>query len=92
MTSKKFSKDELIKTSEKIKELEKSLLLAEKSLKNAKAIFESTPDPTKSRGISSKRRNFNLFDAEDISEIDGVLVWNGDDLFEEPQMEEDLEE
>ena len=92
MTSKKFSKDELEKTSEKIKELEESLLLAEKSLKNSKDLFEITPDPTKSRGISSKRRNFDLFDAEDISEIDGVLVWNGDDLFEEPRIEEDLEE
>jgi topoisomerase-4 subunit A len=92
MTSKKFTKDELIKTAERIKELEVSLRLAEKALKESQKLFESTPDPTKSRGISSKKMNVDLFDAEDMSEVNGILVWDGEDLFEEVIKEEDLDD
>jgi len=92
MTSKRFTKDELAKTAERIKELEAALRLAEKALKESQKLFESTPDPTKSRGIASKKMTTDLFDAEDISEVNGITIWDGEDLFEKVIKEEDLDE
>ena len=92
MTSKRFTKDELEKTAERIKELEIALRTCEKSLSESQKLFESTPDPTKSRGISSKKTTVDLFDGEDISEVDGITIWDGEDIYEDAKIEEDLDE
>ena len=52
--------------------------------------FENTVDPTLERGISSKNTGaVNLFDTDDIEEIDGILVWDGADPFDEKKDLED---
>jgi topoisomerase-4 subunit A len=92
MTSKRFTKDELEKTAERIKELEIALRSAEKALKESQKLYESTPDPTKSRGISSKKMTTDLFDSEDVSEVDGITVWDGEDPYEDTKQPEELDE
>ena len=80
-----------IRPNHRIKELESLLRTCEKSLKEAQKLFESTPDPTKTRGISSKKSTIDLFDAEDVSEIDGILVWDGEDPLREDQTSNELD-
>jgi hypothetical protein len=93
LTSKKFTKDELIATKEKIKELERDLKAKEKDLIKAKAAFDKAKDPTIARGISSKKTTVNLFDAEDLTEVNGVIIWDGEDPFDKGiEKAEDLEE
>ena len=82
LTSKKFTKDELTATKEKIKELEKELKLREKELIKAKSLFDKTIDPTIARGVGSKKTDVNLFDTEDLEEVNGIVVWNGEDPFD----------
>jgi hypothetical protein len=82
LTSKKFTKDELIATKEKIKELEKDLKLKEKDLIKAKAAFEKMKDPTLARGVSSKKNAVSLFDSEDLTEVNGILIWDGEDPYD----------
>jgi len=82
LTSKKFTTDELAFTDEKIKELTKDLRLREAEYKKAQKLYESTPDPTIKRGISSKKTSIDLFEGEDMSEINGIEVWDGEDPFE----------
>jgi len=88
MTSKKFTKDELKETAKKIKELERDLKNKEKELIIKKKDFESTEDPTLKRGVSSKIINTDLFDVDDIKEIDGIYVWEGEDIYEDVLEEE----
>lgn len=83
LTSRKFTKDELILTTQKIKELTKDLKAKEKELKKLKIIFNKTKDPTLQRGISSKKANISLFETEDVEESEnGIFIWNGEDVFE----------
>jgi len=92
LTSKKFTKDELIATKEKIKELERDLKAKEKDLIKAKAGFDKLKDPTLARGVGSKKNTVDLFDAEDLTEINGVVIWDGEDPFDkggENPVEED---
>ena len=92
LTSKKFTKDELTVTKEKIKELEKDLKAKEKDLIKVKTAFDKAKDPTLARGISSKKNAVNLFDSEDLTEVNGVLIWDGEDPFDkgdENPVEED---
>ena len=91
LTSKKFTKDELESTSQKIIELTKELKIKEKELKIAKLEFEKESDPTTKRGISSIKVNVDLFDSDDVREIDGVTIWGGDDVFEEEETEVEKE-
>ena len=69
-------------TAEKIKELEKALRICERALKKAKILFEKTKDPTIARGISSKKTTIDLFDTEDIEEVNGITIWDGEDPYE----------
>lgn len=85
LTSKKFTKDELIDTTKLITELTSELKENEKILKQTKLEFEKTEDPTLKRGISSKKINVDLFDIEDIREVNGIYVWGGEDIIEEEQ-------
>jgi len=85
LTSKKFTKDEQSATTAKIRELTSQLKLKERELKKIKTIFEKTQDPTLKRGISSKKVNADLFDIEDVKEIDGIYVWGGEDIYEKEE-------
>ena len=91
LTSKKFTKNELILTKDKIKELEVNLKLKEKDLIKVKKDFDLMKDPTLERGISSKKMSVDLFDIEDISEVDGITIWDGGDPFD-VEMDEDKKE
>lgn len=82
MTAKKFTKDELVSTTAKIKELEKTLKELEQAYKKAQKLFEGIPDPTKNRGVSSQRSSIDLFDTEDLSEDNGIVIWDGEDPYE----------
>lgn len=79
LTSKKFTKDEIIKTKEKIKELEKDLILKKSEFIKSKKILENTPDPTQLRGITSLRSSNSLFSEDDLNEINGIAVWDYED-------------
>lgn len=93
LTSKKFTKDELITTKERIKELEIELKHKEKDLIKVKIAFDKVKDPTLARGISSKKSVVNLFDAEDLTEVNGVIIWDGEDPFDKGiEKAEDLED
>jgi len=87
LTSKRFTKDELSLTTIKIKEFIKDLKVKERELKKVKIIFEKTKDPTLKRGISSKKSNQDLFDIEDVKEVDGIYIWSGEDVFESEEEE-----
>jgi topoisomerase IV subunit A len=95
LTSKKFTKDELVSTKAKIKELTTNLKIKEKDLARVKKDFDSLLDPTLARGLSSKKTTIDLFDTDDIEEFQGVTIWNGEDvtdIFEKEEKEEDMDE
>jgi hypothetical protein len=81
MTAKKFTTDELNFTERRIKELTKDLRLKTAEYKKAQKLYELAPDPTLTRGISSKKTTIDLFDTEDIEEIHGITIWDGEDPF-----------
>jgi len=92
LTSKKFTKTELEATTKLIQELTKELKQKEKELKESKIDFEKTEDPTLKRGISSKKVTVDLFDIEDVKEVDGIYVWDGEDIYVETEKEEESED
>lgn len=83
LTAKKFTKDELAATKEKIKNLEKELKENKSNLKETQDKFDNYPDPTLSRGISSLKHSVNLFDTDDIEIINDIAVWDGQDVYDE---------
>ena len=86
LTARKFTKDELSLTKTLIKELTNNLNSKLKEWNIVKKEFENTKDPTLERGIGSKNTTaVNLFDTDDIEEIDGILVWDGADPFDETE-------
>lgn len=85
LTSKKFTKDELSLTTQNINQLTKDLKSKERELKKSKTIFNKAKDPTKDRGVSSKKSSVDLFDIEDVQEVDGIFIWDGDDIFEKEE-------
>jgi hypothetical protein len=89
LTSRKFTKDELVATKQLIKELIVELKEREKELKASNKIFESTPDPTLIRGIKSKKNTVNLFETDDITEDkNGITIWDGQDVYENTENDE----
>jgi len=92
MTARKFTADELELTKQTIKELEKELKQKEKELIDAESAFNKYPDPTLKRGIANKKNVVNLFETEDISIIDDVVIWDGNDVYDGEEKEKILEE
>jgi topoisomerase IV subunit A len=92
LNSKKFTKDELAKTTERIKELEISLRSCEKALKESQKLFESTLDPTQKRGITSRKTSIDLLEGEDMSEVNGIEIWDGEDPYENGIEQEEIDE
>lgn len=78
MTSRKFTKDELQETKLEISTLTKNLKAKIKESLAAKKQFEKLVDPTLSRGLMSNKSTIDLFETDDLTEIDGVTVWTGD--------------
>ena len=85
LTSKKFTKDELQATTVKIRELTSALKKKERELIKVKREYDKTPDPTLSRGVSSKKTNIDLFETDDVEEVDGMFIWDGADVFDEDE-------
>lgn len=84
LTARKFTKDELIATDKLIKELKKLIVGKLKEFNAIEKIWNKTIDPTIERGIGSKKIAVDLFATEDIEEDkDGIVIWNGEDVFEE---------
>lgn len=83
MTARKFTADELATTTSLIKSLITQLKEKQKELKIVEKIFNDYPDPTLARGISSKRVTINLFETSDFDVKDDIIVWNGDDVYDE---------
>lgn len=83
MTAKKFTVDELSLTRETIKRLEKELKDKKEQLKISQKEYDLYPDPTFTRGISSKRNTINLFEINDIEIVDDVVIWDGNDVYDE---------
>jgi hypothetical protein len=90
LSSRKFTSDELSKTSKDIFDLTKQLKLDIKEYKKAQSIFSSSIDPTLERGISSKNSSFDLFSNDDLEEDNGIEIWGGEDPFE-TSLKSDLE-
>ena len=82
LTARKLTEDELKFTISEIKRFETELLHKLKEFNAAKKLFESIEDPTIERGVGSKKNVVDLFDTNDLEEIDGMMVWNGDDVYE----------
>jgi len=82
LTSRKFSIDELESIKKFIPEIKKDIKLKQKELTIAKTLFEKAKDTTLERSISSKKRIADLFDTEDVEEINGLTIWNGDDAYD----------
>jgi len=89
LTAKKFTKDELKITINKINELTKELKVLNKLYKESKAKFESAVDPTLGKSFSSAKSN-DLFDVSDLSEDNGIIVWDGSDDLNEVIKEDSL--
>ena len=90
LTSKKFTEDELIITKAKIKELVQLLKEKETALIRAKTDFNKSVDTSLIRGISSKRTgSVDLFTTEDIGELEGIAIWNGEDVVQEEEIIEE---
>jgi len=69
-----------------IKELTKELKGKLKELNKIKKVFETTLDPTLERGISSKKISVDLFDTDDVEETDdGIIIWDGDDIYDDEE-------
>jgi len=93
MTARKFTIDEINATKFLIKELTKDLNNKIKELVIAKKEFESVKDPTIERGIGSKKTgSVNLFDTDDMEEIDGIIVWDGADTLVKEEVVDDENE
>jgi hypothetical protein len=90
MTARKFTIDELTFTKEEIKRLTIELKEKEKQLKEAQKIFDKYPDPTIARGISSKHITTNLFEAEDLENVDDIVIWDGEDVYEEAENSQNI--
>jgi hypothetical protein len=89
LTARKFTIDELTTTKSMIKELEKALKEKEKDLKEIQKIFDNYPDPTLARGIGNKKNVVNLLESDDITEsAEGIIIWDGSDVYEEEENEE----
>lgn len=92
LTSRKFTSNELEKTKNTIKELTDTLMKKEKEYLIAKKEYDKTPDPTIERGIGSRKNSIDLFETDDIDESrEGIVIWNGEDVYEKEQEEVELE-
>ena len=84
LTARKFTTTELALVKLEIKRLIKENVSKLKELNAARKAFESEIDPTLERGIGSKKNVIDLFDTDDVEETkDGIVVWDGDDVYEE---------
>jgi len=84
MTARKFTSTELTFVIQEIKRLTKENATKLKELNAARKAFEKEIDPTLERGIGSKKNIIDLFDTDDVEETkDGIIVWDGDDVYEE---------
>ena len=83
LTAIKFTTTELTFVKNEIKRLTKENATKLKELNLAKKEYEKTIDPTLEKGISSKTTIIDLFDTDDVDEIDGMVIWDGDDVYEE---------
>jgi DNA gyrase/topoisomerase IV subunit A len=93
MTTRKFTLDELSFTKNEIKRLDKELKEKEKELLEAKKEFDKFKDPTIERGIGSKKNIINLFEVDDIIEDkEGIVIWDGQDVYDENTQNEIDEE
>lgn len=94
ITARKFTASELENVKLKIKELQSELKIKEKQLDDAYNDFTNTTDPTILKSVKSKASvSVNLFESNDVDEVDGVYVWNGIDPYEEKEeIEEEIEE
>lgn len=85
MTSRKFTIDELTFTKAEIKRLTSELKDKEKELKEAQIDYDKFKDPTLERGVGSKKNIVNLFDIEDIEVINDIVIWDGNDIYDETE-------
>jgi DNA gyrase/topoisomerase IV subunit A len=91
LTSRKFTTEEIEQTIKLIHKLGEDLTKKTKELEKTQKIFESVSDPTVNRSIQSKRTTTNLFDDDDVTEINGFMVWDGEDVYEDAIQISELE-
>lgn len=92
MTARKFTVDELLATKDTIKELVKNLKAKEVELKEVDKAFNKLIDPTLVRGVSHKTNTVNLFETDDIQIIDDIIIWDGQDIYDEKDENSDDED
>ena len=89
MTSRKFTTDELRNTKNVIKQLLKDLKFKEAELIAADKDFSKLIDPTLVRGVGHKTNTVNLFEIDDIEMLGEIVVWNGQDVYDEKSTNEE---
>jgi len=93
ITARKCTTDELFATAGTNAALKRDLKEKEKELLEAKKEFDKFKDPTIERGIGSKKNIINLFEVDDIIEDkEGIVIWDGQDVYDESAQNETDEE
>ena len=92
MTTKKFTTDELKETKHTIMELTNALKDKKIELKLADEAFSKYEDPTLKRGIVSRKTAISLFESNDMEELNGIMVWNGGDVYDKPKDDDEDDE
>jgi DNA gyrase/topoisomerase IV subunit A len=92
LTARKCTTDELFATSGAISGLKIALKEKEKELKVAEKEFNKYQDPTLARGIGSKKNIVNLFETSDIEIIEDIVIWDGQDVYDDAAQNETEED
>jgi len=92
MTARKFTTDELAETKTTIKQLVKELKDKESELIISQNAYDKFIDPTLVKGVGHRVSVVNLFETEDIHDLDGVTIWQGEDIFDEKDKKEEEED
>lgn len=84
LSLRKLTTEEIKRTADKIKELEKEKIKLQKEYNALQAKFDKAVDPTIKRGtVNKKVSTIDLFDDSNLEEYDGITVFKGDEEEEE---------
>jgi DNA gyrase/topoisomerase IV subunit A len=86
----KLTTEEVKRTIDKIKELEREKAKLEKEYNKLQTAFNKMVDPTTKRGTVNKQMSsFDLFDESDLSEYDGISIFKADEIEEDNDNDND---
>lgn len=92
LTAKKFTNTELEKTRLEVIKLKEEFKQLNISFEHFTNVYNNYIDPTTLKTKDSKKSSMSLFDISDIEEIDGIMVWNGEDQVFDSELDEMADE